>query len=198
MRSLGIVMSMYSKWMDESEKRIRMMGTTQLGRLSVNDIEDVLDGNLCRCTGYRPIVEGFMKLTVGKSGGKLLNGKTLEPSFSHVINTEQLERLPVTRTVVSELDTTQASSIESVEVVSELRMGRKRSFPLYESYNNSDPIDDCITLNSVNYITESVMEDHDIKKSIEWLVLHEAQQEQLGNHLRLLNTVKMSLYFKAR
>ena len=31
-------------------------------RTTVQDIEDVLDGNLCRCTGYRPIFDAFKSL----------------------------------------------------------------------------------------------------------------------------------------
>ena len=29
------------------------------GSNSIEDIENVLDGNLCRCTGYRPILDAF-------------------------------------------------------------------------------------------------------------------------------------------
>ena len=29
------------------------------GNNSIEDIENVLDGNLCRCTGYRPILDAF-------------------------------------------------------------------------------------------------------------------------------------------
>ena len=29
------------------------------GSNSIDDIENVLDGNLCRCTGYRPILDAF-------------------------------------------------------------------------------------------------------------------------------------------
>ncbi|CAH1783657.1 unnamed protein product, partial [Owenia fusiformis] len=44
--SPGMVMSMYSLLHNTSAPGIK-------------DIEDAVDGNLCRCTGYRPILEGF-------------------------------------------------------------------------------------------------------------------------------------------
>lgn len=37
---------------------------------SMDDVEVAFQGNLCRCTGYRPILEGFQTLTSnGMSGG---------------------------------------------------------------------------------------------------------------------------------
>lgn len=45
----GFVMSMYT------QLQARAPGT----QLSEHDIEENLAGNLCRCTGYRPILEGF-------------------------------------------------------------------------------------------------------------------------------------------
>ena len=42
--------------------------------LDIEDIDKCLDGNLCRCTGYRPIVEGFRKCAQ-------------EPSFTDDLNT---------------------------------------------------------------------------------------------------------------
>ncbi|MBV1701820.1 MAG: xanthine dehydrogenase small subunit [Hyphomicrobiales bacterium] len=45
----GIVMSLFALWLNQSNPDI--------GR-----IEDVLAGNLCRCTGYRPIIDAAMSL----------------------------------------------------------------------------------------------------------------------------------------
>jgi xanthine dehydrogenase/oxidase len=42
----GIVMSMYGLWLKSKSP-------------SVQDIEEHFDGNLCRCTGYRPILQAF-------------------------------------------------------------------------------------------------------------------------------------------
>eukprot|EP00971_Amphidinium_carterae_P301173 5983579-Amphidinium_carterae.1 len=42
----GIVMSMYGLWLKKAEP-------------TVQDIEEHFDGNLCRCTGYRPILHAF-------------------------------------------------------------------------------------------------------------------------------------------
>ncbi|KAB0396072.1 hypothetical protein E2I00_020115 [Balaenoptera physalus] len=50
----GIVMSMYTLLRNQPEP-------------TVEEIEDAFQGNLCRCTGYRPILQGFR--TFAKDGG---------------------------------------------------------------------------------------------------------------------------------
>ncbi|XP_063893712.1 xanthine dehydrogenase [Helicoverpa armigera] len=48
----GIVMSMYALLRSK-------------GKINYTDIETALQGNLCRCTGYRPIIEGFKTFVEG-------------------------------------------------------------------------------------------------------------------------------------
>uniref|UniRef100_A0A2D4HXB2 Xanthine dehydrogenase/oxidase n=4 Tax=Micrurus TaxID=8634 RepID=A0A2D4HXB2_MICLE len=58
----GIVMSMYTLLRNYPQPKME-------------EIEDAFQGNLCRCTGYRPILEGYR--TFAKEGGccgKLVNG----------------------------------------------------------------------------------------------------------------------------
>uniref|UniRef100_A0A8C4LNK0 2Fe-2S ferredoxin-type domain-containing protein n=1 Tax=Equus asinus asinus TaxID=83772 RepID=A0A8C4LNK0_EQUAS len=50
----GIVMSMYMLLRNQPEP-------------TMEEIEDALQGNLCRCTGYRPILQGFR--TFARDGG---------------------------------------------------------------------------------------------------------------------------------
>ncbi|XP_046388161.1 xanthine dehydrogenase [Ischnura elegans] len=69
----GIVMSMYSL--------LRSCSTGGSGhKPSMKDMEIAFQGNLCRCTGYRPIIEGFRTLTEEweQCGSRLpaLNGTT--------------------------------------------------------------------------------------------------------------------------
>eukprot|EP01135_Chromosphaera_perkinsii_P009387 Nk52_evm63s1737 gene=Nk52_evmTU63s1737 len=70
----GIVMSMYTLLRNNPKP-------------SCQEIEDYFDGNLCRCTGYRPILEGFRSFSseagcpMGENcckngGGKNLNSET--------------------------------------------------------------------------------------------------------------------------
>uniref|UniRef100_A0A8D0DGT1 Xanthine dehydrogenase/oxidase n=1 Tax=Sander lucioperca TaxID=283035 RepID=A0A8D0DGT1_SANLU len=73
----GIVMSMYAL--------LRNNATPKMA-----DVEEAFHGNLCRCTGYRPILEGYKTFTVegGCCGGRgrdngccLANGNTESPSL---------------------------------------------------------------------------------------------------------------------
>ncbi|KAF4678202.1 Alternative oxidase, mitochondrial precursor [Perkinsus chesapeaki] len=52
----GMVMSVYAKWED--------------GKREIRDIEEALDGNLCRCTGYRPIIQGMYNLVENAEDGE--------------------------------------------------------------------------------------------------------------------------------
>uniref|UniRef100_A0A672MRK9 Xanthine dehydrogenase/oxidase n=1 Tax=Sinocyclocheilus grahami TaxID=75366 RepID=A0A672MRK9_SINGR len=78
----GIVMSMYALLRNNPQP-------------SMHDIQEAFQGNLCRCTGYRPILEGYRTFTKdgGCCGGKgqsngccLTNGHTQE----HVNVTQKL------------------------------------------------------------------------------------------------------------
>jgi xanthine dehydrogenase/oxidase len=53
----GIVMSLYALLKNDSSP-------------SEHDVEEAFDGNLCRCTGYRPILDAAQTFSVDKSCGK--------------------------------------------------------------------------------------------------------------------------------
>jgi len=53
----GIVMSLYALLRNDSSP-------------SAHDVEEAFDGNLCRCTGYRPILDAAQTFSVEKSCGK--------------------------------------------------------------------------------------------------------------------------------
>ncbi|GAB6020637.1 hypothetical protein CHUAL_003308 [Chamberlinius hualienensis] len=53
----GIVMSMYALLRNKVQP-------------SVEDLEVAFQGNLCRCTGYRPILQGFLSFTKDANGSK--------------------------------------------------------------------------------------------------------------------------------
>jgi xanthine dehydrogenase/oxidase len=53
----GIVMSLYALLRNDSSP-------------SEHDVEEAFDGNLCRCTGYRPILDAAQTFSVGGSCGK--------------------------------------------------------------------------------------------------------------------------------
>ena len=57
----GIVMALYGLWMATSSATV------------VIDVETALQGNLCRCTGYEPIVKAG-RVAAAKAGGRALDG----------------------------------------------------------------------------------------------------------------------------
>ncbi|KYK56124.1 xanthine dehydrogenase [Drechmeria coniospora] len=61
----GIVMSLYALLRNNTEP-------------SADEIEEAFDGNLCRCTGYRPILDAA--LTFGADGCSKRNGNGADPS----------------------------------------------------------------------------------------------------------------------
>uniref|UniRef100_A0A8C3L491 Xanthine dehydrogenase/oxidase n=1 Tax=Chrysolophus pictus TaxID=9089 RepID=A0A8C3L491_CHRPC len=65
----GIVMSMYTLLRNKPKPKME-------------DIEDAFQGNLCRCTGYRPILEGYRTFAVVSGFRQCLkhSGRTMMPS----------------------------------------------------------------------------------------------------------------------
>lgn len=59
----GIVMALYGLWMTNPDA-------------SVTDIETALQGNICRCTGYEPIVKAA--LAAGRAGGQAADALAVE------------------------------------------------------------------------------------------------------------------------
>lgn len=66
----GIVMSMYTLLRNKS-------------KIEYDDIETALQGNLCRCTGYRPIVEGFKTFMEAWEGVNNVNGENKSCSMGN-------------------------------------------------------------------------------------------------------------------
>ncbi|CAE1322991.1 XDH [Acanthosepion pharaonis] len=72
----GIVMSMYSLIRNKPNP-------------TMEDIENAFQGNLCRCTGYRPILEGFS--TFAKGCG--INGKCCQQNGNNSVDNKEVEKL---------------------------------------------------------------------------------------------------------
>ncbi|XP_062236272.1 xanthine dehydrogenase/oxidase [Platichthys flesus] len=76
----GIVMSMYALLRNNPTPRM-------------TEVEEAFQGNLCRCTGYRPILEGYKTLTVeggccggrGRDGCCMTNGNGAESSSEEAV-----------------------------------------------------------------------------------------------------------------
>ena len=65
----GFVMSMYA---------LLLCSRSDDGVLNAHDIEEALSGNLCRCTGYRPILKGFVDAFVEN---KVYSQETIDGKF---------------------------------------------------------------------------------------------------------------------
>ena len=76
----GFVMSLYGLWMTNPDP-------------SVVEIENALQGNLCRCTGYEPIVKAA--LAAAKAGGQAMDALALErdrvTEWAHAIPAARVE-----------------------------------------------------------------------------------------------------------
>lgn len=98
----GIVMSMYALLRNKPTPRM-------------SDVEEAFHGNLCRCTGYRPILEGYKTFTVeggccggrGRengccmtSGKELENGDTDDDRASSLFNPGEFAPLDPTQEVI--------------------------------------------------------------------------------------------------
>lgn len=69
----GFVMSMYALLLNSRNK-------SNENRISPRDIEEALSGNLCRCTGYRPILKGFVDAFVEN---KVYSQETIDGDISN-------------------------------------------------------------------------------------------------------------------
>ena len=77
----GMVMSM------SSELRDKLENCKEDGLLDVEDMERCLQGNLCRCTGYRPILESYEHFCKGNSDAtsNVQDAKKLDPKIPNEI-----------------------------------------------------------------------------------------------------------------
>ena len=71
----GFVMSMYALLLNARSKN-----TAEDALISPHDIEEALSGNLCRCTGYRPILKGFVDAFVEN---KVYSQETIDGDVSN-------------------------------------------------------------------------------------------------------------------
>ncbi|XP_069464776.1 xanthine dehydrogenase/oxidase-like [Ambystoma mexicanum] len=71
----GIVMSMYTLLRNSPEP-------------TMEEIENVLQGNLCRCTGYRPILDGFRTFARDSGGCCGKRGKNQACCMDNAVNTD--------------------------------------------------------------------------------------------------------------
>ncbi|WP_298902893.1 molybdopterin cofactor-binding domain-containing protein [uncultured Psychroserpens sp.] len=64
----GFVMNMFTRMQEDSKPNVR-------------EVEELFDGNICRCTGYRPILDGFKKLASNYKPPKHIPEIELDPNY---------------------------------------------------------------------------------------------------------------------
>lgn len=219
-------MSMYSKWMEKSHEKhscmkqcknggecVKGMDLNSLKRLNPVDIEEALDGNLCRCTGYRPILEGFYQLVNRENEVPEITGAIDDPNVRLSCLEASLSPKAIDDCIGSPESTTTSESSEGKKKLCCFSFSNSvRDVSTTVSFENSTKNGEEMTLEQKaikchqDFIPKgdtkatavSMQLNPELKNSLEWLVQHEAQQEQIGNHLRLLNASELPLYLKAR
>ncbi|WP_298899661.1 molybdopterin cofactor-binding domain-containing protein [uncultured Psychroserpens sp.] len=64
----GFVMNMFTRMQEDVKPTLK-------------EVEDLFDGNICRCTGYRPILDGFKKLASDYKPPKHIPEIKLDPNY---------------------------------------------------------------------------------------------------------------------
>ncbi|MBR8057234.1 xanthine dehydrogenase small subunit [Burkholderia dolosa] len=80
----GFVMSMWALYEKHGHERCGSGCANAKHVPTRTEIADALTGNLCRCTGYRPIVDAAVRMFDGTGEGAAIQRAAAEPAPSHV------------------------------------------------------------------------------------------------------------------